>query len=726
MSRPLCRVALLLAAGLGALAGCSGEAPSAAGRPAADAAGEGGDAATDRGGADAGAVDRLGPGAAGTDAVPGQGADAQAEAVKDRPLRTQRGCATAGEGRVLFEIPRAGEVSDDFFRLPFPNDLRVRDGRVDLGELPRPGATPLAPDLVERTLGAIEAERIGFSLHPTVFFRLSRAPGGGEAARAALARAVTFVDVTPGARERGQPVPFSVAVPPVGRYLCGPGLAVSARGPAPLLPGHSYAVLVRGLVDAQGDPLGADADLAVVLAAKPVSGDERGAAWQRYAPLRAWLAEQGIAPGALAGATLFTTQVVDTLAELRRAVGATTAPALRELVRCGEGRTSTCDDPRVPACAGLARDARFAEYRGRLEIPVFQQGTPPFEDQGGGIALGPDGRAAPVRREAICVSLTVPRGQAPAGGWPLVVYAHGTGGDFRNHVETGLAGELAAGELGGGAAAPMATLGYDGVLHGSRKGISPRTTEELVYNVFNPTAARDNSLQAAADLFAIARALDAVAAAAPVAGTRVGLYGHSQGGNAAALAAGYEPRFGVVVLSGTGGGLAVSMLEKRKPFPVGALLPVLLGESIAVDAGHPVLSLVQMYFDRADPLNHARRIVMAPAGDVPPRHLLHVYGADDSYAPEVTQGAFGAAAGLPVLNPLWAAGGATDAQPVPVVEAPVASNVVAGALRVTAVQAQYRPAGYDGHFVSTQHPAARAAVRRMLGTYFRDGTPEVR
>jgi hypothetical protein len=44
---------------------------------------------------------------------------------------------------------------------------------------------------------------------------------------------------------------------------------------------------------------------------------------------------------------------------------------------------------------------------------------------------------------------------------------------------------------------------------------------------------------------------------------------------------------------------------------------------------------------------------------------------------------------------------------------------------VTAVQAQYQPDGYDGHFVSTHHPRARRAIQRMLGSFFRDGMPVV-
>jgi hypothetical protein len=272
---------------------------------------------------------------------------------------------------------------------------------------------------------------------------------------------------------------------------------------------------------------------------------------------------------------------------------------------------------------------------------------------------------------------------------------------------------------------PMATVGYDGVLHGSRKGSSSRSTEDLVYNVFNPAAARDNGLQAAVDLFAIARALPTLApGVARLDAGRVGLYGHSQGGNASAVAASYEPSFGVVVLSGTGGGLTRSMLSKTKPVNVGALLPALLGESGPVDVGHPVLSLLQMYFDRADPLNHAPRIVIAPPAGSLPRNLLHVFGAQDSYAPDVTQRDFGEAAGLPVVHPLVG-----ETVRGPVLQAPVRANMTTAsgpaALPVTAVQAQYLPDRYDGHFVSTHNPHARRAIQRMLGTFFRDGMATV-
>ena len=350
----------------------------------------------------------------------------------------------------------------------------------------------------------------------------------------------------------------------------------------------------------------------------------------------------------------------------------------------------------------------------------------PYENEGGRIDLGPEGRARAVREEAVCFALALPRLPAPAEGWPLVIYAHGTGASFRYPIDSGLAAELAAGAIDEGQAVPLAMLGYDGVLHGSRRGGSPRSTEELVYNFANPAAARGNTLQAAADLFALARALPALAARGlPLQTSVAALYGHSQGGTAAALAAAHEPRFGVVVLSGTGGALTLSLLGKNEPVAIAPLFPFLLGDDAPVDAAHPLLALLQMYFDAADPLNHASRIVsgFASAPGLP-RHVLHVFGAQDQYTPDVTQRHFARAAGLPVLHPVGQDPGA-GAEDAPVVQAPVRANLRIGAGAVTAVQAQYLPDGYDGHFVSTRNPSARSAIQRMLGSYFRDDAPVV-
>jgi hypothetical protein len=130
--------------------------------------------------------------------------------------------------------------------------------------------------------------------------------------------------------------------------------------------------------------------------------------------------------------------------------------------------------------------------------------------------------------------------------------------------------------------------------------------------------------------------------------------------------------------------------------------------------------MMQLYFDRADPLNHGRRIAAAPMPGVAARHVLHVFGSGDNYAPVSTQLAFAAGAELPVLHPVLPLGALAH---LAVIDAPVRMNFGVGVRRTTALEAQFDPSGYDGHFVSTQNPAAQLTIRRFLGTYFRDDMP---
>jgi hypothetical protein len=691
----------------------------AAGSPAGQGGGIG---QPDGGAADLGAVDlsasELGGADLGADLTP---AEPDEPIPADRPARQTQGCpAEEATPRVLFDIPRAGDVSSDFYRLPFPNDIRRRDGRIVLGDFPRPFL--VISNLVDRVLKAIESEKLGFGTNPVVTFRLTRDVDPklfetGEGAR--------FLDVTAGAPEFGQIIPHRLGITSSGTYLCPRHLLVMAQDGTPLLPGHTYAVVLgSALTDKGGQSFTRDTDFGVMLAKVAPDGAERKAAWQDYAPLRKWLATGAVEAKRVVAAAVFTVDAVDQpAARLRAAVRATDAPVVKDLVRCGPGVASVCDDARTAGCGSAASDAPFVEYQGRLEIPVFQQGTPPFETTGGGINYV-DGTPQVARREDVCFSLTVPKGTpTPAGGWPVVVYGHGTGGNFRWPVESHLADELARGQMNGGAAVPMATLGFDGILHGSRKGNSTRSTDELVYNVFNPIASRDNGLQAAADLYAMARALPLLRnGERPLDLGRVAYYGHSQGGNAGAVGAGYEPDFGAAVLSGTGGGIARSLLEKEKPVSAKSLLPLLVGEAVS-DPNHPVMTMMQLYFDRADPVNHGRRIAALPMAGMNPRHLLHVFGTSDHYAPDTTQWAFAVGARLPVLNPLFPL---TNVTIVGMVKSPVSGNFVSAGKSLTALSAQYAPANdYDGHFVSTRNPAAAAAIRNFLGSYFRDGMPMV-
>jgi len=707
--------------------------------------------------------------------------------------------------KVYFHVPRATETvgnNSDFYRLPFPNDIRMKNGRIDLAGHPRPGARIFSFDLVERVISAIQTDSSGFGANQAVYFRLSK---NHDPSRSPGDCGARLVDITPSSDTYALTLGTKCEIATShGRYICGPWLWVRPALGSPLRPGTTYAVLVKKTIyDTLGMPFGPDSDFSAMLADTAPVDSDLAAAHRVYQPLRDFLADDKVPAASrfvaadLASAAVFTVEKYeDPLAAIDTAVAtaATTntgnpvavdggtaaaptpenpvaldaalpaaatpatpvaldaaAPAapvfkIENFVRCGDpGVVSPCDDGKTQdahlrGCVGAdSASASFHEYQGTMALPIFQQGTPPYltPADGGKIQYRADGSAIIQDVQRVCFVLTVPKGTMPASGWPLVVYSHGTGGSYRSVVALGLADDFAKGAapagvgIDGGAGAtsvPTATLGYDGVLHGTRNGGSTAAVGELVYNFLNPPAARDNALQAAADLLAIPSVLPGLAEhGIAIDSKRLMLYGHSQGGNAASLVAARPSKYGAIVMSGTGGTLAYTLTGKSQPVNIPAVLPYLLGEpgSAAVGVSHPVINLMQMYFERSDSVNFARRLFWEPLPSVAPFHCLHVYGKNDSYSVVATQQAFALAAHFRTAPPL--VDEYTGVIALPPTSLPAHLNEFFGSYpKVTALQIQYQPTGaYDGHFVSTQNPSARAAIQEMLITFARDGVPTV-
>src|SRR5581483_1903847 len=88
-------------------------------------------------------------------------------------------------------------------------------------------------------------------------------------------------------------------------------------------------------------------------------------------------------------------------------------------------------------------------------------------------------------------TLTLPPGPMPDAGWPVAIYAHGTGGNADSFVNDGTAAAAAAQHV--------AMLGFDQIFHGERG--SPTVSPEVAFfNFTNPHAGRTNNRQAALDL----------------------------------------------------------------------------------------------------------------------------------------------------------------------------------------------------------------------------------
>ena len=625
--------------------------------------------------------------------------------------------------RAYFELPRAGQRLADFYRLPFPNDARVRaDGTLDLSDFPRPGLTVLGVDLVDLYADAAEADFAGFASVSVVSFRFSSPLDFSTVANGA---ALFIVDITtPGApgfgANRGREYGFD---PGRGKFSCQNRLTLGNRATDPLEPGHTYAAWISTDVrSTTGAVPEQDADLAAMLSATEPTDPIVRAAWLRYANFRAYLAAESRAIDTVAGATVFTVADAPALAtKLEAQVAARPAPVITDLTLCDGTAISPCATAGDTARACGDSSGAFYELQGRLAIPNYQAGTLPYERPADGGAIAVDGSGEPIAQAdlAVCFALTVPKTAMPTGGWPVVVHGHGTGGSYRGAIDAGLAATLAT------ASVPMATFTLDGVGHGERRGTSTRTPDSLVFNIVNPRAARDNHLQGAVDVMTALRLGDVAALTVPTVGTvqfddaRTYYFGHSQGANVGLPAVAVSPRAPAVILSGAGSVLVEGILGKKRPVDARAGLEFLIGERLG--GGHPVMTIWQLFFDRIDPVNYAPLLVRRPPSGVPSKHVWMAWGKGDNFSPEATLTATGFAAGMfiaaPVVTPI---GLATDARPI-------TPNRPAGDGPTRfATLFQYDPAGaFDGHFVALQNPTAVSEWTAFLTSMATTGVPTV-
>jgi hypothetical protein len=635
-----------------------------------------------------------------------------------------------GPTQAYFRVPR-GSGDGDFYRLPFPNDVRKNGGKISLAGHPTPGSSLLGFDVIDRWLRDIEASADGFSTSPTVLFRFSAAVDlGGTLKQSGVVR---WMDVT--APQKAQDIGLAwVGTTDRNAYICNNWIGIRPQRGQPLAAGHTYAVvLTTTALDASMKPIQVSPDLTALLAASAPSDAVLAAEWPKYKPLRDWAATASVPVSSILNATVFTVGSPAAIApKLAAAVNAAPAPAATNWVRCGDA-PSPCPQAMDTRACGMP-DPAFDELHALVTLPIFQQGTAPYATPAdrGDFALAADGTPQVQRTEAVCMALTVPKGVAmPAGGWPLVVYAHGTGGSFRSQVPEGVAKRLASIDDGAGGQVHVAVLGIDQVEHGPRRGSSTDTPENLFFNFSNPLAARGNPLQGAADQMSLVRfasALDLPAAQSPT-GARIkagpiAFWGHSQGSTEGGIAMPYTTGVVGAVFSGQGASLIDGLLGKKKPVDIADVLPVVLEESPGKVGGfHPVLALLQNGLDGEDPLNHGS-LFAAPLATANQKHVFQPYGQGDTYAPPVTEQTFAIVAQLGEAAPPSGvtsdpiAGGA----PLPV---PAGGNAMANGSAMTLIVRQYAPGSYDGHFVAFQNATASADVDHFLADVLSGKVPLV-
>jgi len=608
------------------------------------------------------------------------------------------GCAS--DATALFAVP-GGTPTDDFYALPFPNDLRrYDDGRLDLSLFPT--NAPIAMTVRE----IVERDLDGFGLNAAMFARFDGPLDPGSlptAVESMTAEAsVYLIDVDPDSPERGQRLPVIATFRADKTQTIGPNrLSVRPYPGFPLSDGTTYALVITDRVRTEsGGHIVRDADFTALLGSDASLAKAR----EVYAPLFAWLDEPGDDErDDVISAAVFTTQhATNVMPAIRKGVFSAAAPVGRDIMP-------------------MALSTQFATFFGAYDAPNLQVGEPAYITTGGEIVYQ-DGAAVVQRMEPMRFALTVPPGAVPTAGFPICIYQHGTGGDYISFIEDGTAAALAA--------EGIAVISTDQVLHGPRgNGVDPSIA---FFNFNNPVAGRDNPLQGAADAWSQMRLAFALSITDgnrrvffdP---NRLFFFGHSQGGLTGPGFVAFEPAVKGAVLSGTGGVLYLSLLNKTEPVNFRDLVETLVRDA-PIDADNPTLALAQMALERSDGVNYAQFMVrkpqLAPDGSpLAPRNIFHTEGFTDHYTPVPNIEAFATSLGADIAQTQAAqqVAGLTlrgrTIQPTPI------TNNMAG---VTSVLAQYTAAaGDDGHFVVFDVYAARLQSSKFLGTLAASGQATV-
>ncbi len=658
----------------------------------------------------------------------------------------------------IFVVPTsiAALADDHFFDHPWPSDYR-RDasGSVVFTGLPNPFGEPILDTYVQAMTGALD----GFSIAAYGYLRFATdldpatLPGSPNDTLSATST-VQLINVDPGSPEHDQRHVAQVYWwQPTGDYWSPDTLAVGPALGYPLLPKTKYAVVVtRGVKATDGTPIGPSPDLSAVLGLTPTNATNAPVR-DLFAPPLADLAAIGIAAEQIAHFTSFTTN--DPTAELFSIADDVprTVPAPTILDHADvEGDDAGADadaDAEADADAGLPGDASTLQanpsdtehgvydvYSGWYgPAPNYQEGTAPYMPSGGAFVFDPTGHATLQNTFPMRFTLVVPNAAAcpmPADGYPILMYAHGTGGDYRSVIEEGNSvGDAMARQC-------IASIGTDDIFHGARPGApalgdpNAEGEEELAfYNFENPAAMRTNTRQSAIDVVQEARlftetkltipaSVSVTGAAIAFDATKLLFMGHSQGSLNGPLyfAADSSARGGV--LSGAGSGVPITLLDKTSPTPsVAALWRFALGLTHPSDVAelnlfHPIMSFAQTVVDPIDPLVYMAYVIQHPRPGHAAKSIYQTEGVNpdgtgDSYAPphgiEVGSVALGLPCQAPVVHPIAEeAWGGIGTLTVPA--GGVSGNLAGG--EASGVLAQFvPPPNVDGHFVFFDVPQCR-------------------
>lgn len=583
---------------------------------------------------------------------------------------------------------------EDFYSFPFPNDFRKKeDGYIDMAGYP-------VNDVSILFLYKEYAEKVldGFGTNSPVYFTFTDSidtTALPETSLDSLGKDATLFmfNISSECKEYGKRVPLIWKFQEEDTdFIKKNTLMLSPHWGFPLEGGCKYAVIgTTDINDSEGRNLSQNPLLGKILAQVETTDEVINSLKAVYKPLADFVIDKKIIPvDKIAFATVFTTQnPVEELVRIRDYFKTNYEPQLVDINSVSSGDTPD-----------------YYYFEGHYTSPNLQFGEPPYMNEGGQFVFDEKGNPIIQRVETLRFALTVPKNPGiPQSGYPIVMYAHGTGGDYKSFVRDGTATNLTKRGL--------AVISIDQPLHGPR---APEGTEvELAsFNFFNPDAGRTNFRQSVVDSLILTKLirhgnLVIPASITPISGdiyfdpARLMFMGHSHGGLTGAMFIALTDDVKSAVLSGAGGGLSLTMLEREDP-DIEEILRTVTGITEELHTFHPVIGITQMLVEVTDPINYApfyfKKLLTFKS-----RNILMTEGMLDPYTPPSTAEAMASAGGIPLIEPVAHYPESYNILNLPHLIPPVTENVFAESGEIYTSGLLQFPE--DGHYAVFNNPVAK-------------------
>ena len=538
----------------------------------------------------------------------------------------------------------------NFFNFPYPNDYFLADD----GHIRLPGFPTNKSSLVETFVE--EAERLldGFGNNSPVFWTFPEAIDTDSlpvnlAESVDSQSALLLVNIDPDSEQYGEFTPLQWHyTSQANDYEPANLLAVAPADGFPLMGATTYAmILTDKLLDLQGNSLGRPERMATLL-----QGLGQAELDLAYTPLVDWLVEhaESLPVERVRAATVFTT--LDPTAELK---------AIYDYLKAEYPNGAVTGE--LVDCEYIGTEGNYLRFHGHYRAPNFQQGEVPYAAEGGNILFDENGDPIVQKMEDLRFVITVPTdAQMPANGWPLVEVSHGTGGSATGFVGTGeFSRSRALAEMG------LAAIGIDQPLHGTRSNVTDDDLLSLyTFNFLNVESGRSVFRQAAIDTIALTRFIRAgklqlsantctnwpASLSAPTFDPDNLLFiGHSQGGMSGALAAAVEDDVKGWMLSGAGGRMAVTIIEREDPDILEMVSSFISLDREDAHIHHPLVALVQWLTEITDMINYAPYWEERPFNGHA-RNVMLTNGFLDTMTPKRTAAALATSGRLPQIEPV--------------------------------------------------------------------------